>query len=450
MFKMLDKILHSKLFWFTKNREIKLLIIIGVLYRIFIMCFYQDGNIFPDSWGFISLGDQMLDFDLKWYTGERSPGYPLLYFFAFGSLTLTLLFQFGIGVITSVFWYKTLLNLNFNIKNSFWIVLFLESFIHVFLYESSFLVETLALFLISVVFYILTNAYLEKRSLKKEVLLSFLLGYLVLVKPFFIYIPFIIYGFSLLKNFKFSNFLSQKIIILVFPLIAYLGWSYVNKINTGYFVSTTYYGLNISQNCVYFAEKGPKEYQWISDSYVKHREISIKQKEDVAMTIWRSYASGDFDYKCYNFADLSNELGKYGKATIAENPRDYFEQVVTKSWFDFWKIFGKEVFKPFRVDFVDSIMNKVWFVQKMILLSFKLSFLILMPFYLFKFLRDRKLTYELMIVVIVFATSVLQGLVTYGTNSKYSFPFEYLMIIVVLLFVKRYIRFSKFLNKILE
>lgn len=447
---MITKFIYKKVLPFFSSKEIKLLILIGVLYRIFIMCFYLNGNIFPDSWGFITLGDQMLTLDLYGYTGERSPGYPLLYFFMFGSLVLTLLLQFGIGVITSVFWFKMLLNLNFNKKNSFWITLFLESFLHVFLYESSFLVETLALFLISIIFYILTNSYFEKKSLKLEILLSFLLGYLVLVKPFFAFIPFMIYGFSVLKNFKISNFIGQKIIILIFPLIAYFGWSYVNKLNTGYFVSTTFYGLNIAQNCVYFAEKGPKEYDWINDSYVKHRELSIKRDEDVAMTIWRSYASGDFDFKCYNFADLSNELGKYGKATIEKNPKDYFQQVVTRSWFDFWKVFGKEVFKPFRVDIADSIMNKVWFVQKAILLSFKFSFLLLVPFYIVKFFRDRKITNEIVIVTVIFATSVLQGLVTYGTNSKYSFPFEFLMIIVVLLFIKKYARFSTLLNRILE
>ena len=447
---MLDKILNSFFFSFTKNRDIKLLVLIGIIYRILMFSVYLHSNIFPDSYGFITLGDWLLNFDLYGYNGERTPGYPIFYFLTFGSTRLTVILRFRLGIITSVFWYKTLLNLKFNTKSSFWITLFIESFLTVFLYESSFLIETLALFLISVVFYILSNGYFEKKSLKLELLMSFLLGYLVLTKPFFAFIPFLIYGFVILKNFKFSNFLSQKIIILVFPLMAYFGWSYVNKINTGYFVSTTFYGLNIAQNCVYFAEKGPKEYQWISDSYVKYREVSIKQNEDVAMTIWRSYASGDFDDKCLNFAQLSHQLGKYGKATIAENPKDYFHQVVTRSWFEFWLVFGKKEFTPFRITPVDKIMEGIWFVQNVILLAFKFTFLLLVPFYVVKFLFNRRITMELIIVVIVFGTSVLQGLVTYGTNSKYAFPFEFLMIILVLLFLKKYVRFSNRLNTFLQ
>lgn len=447
---MLDKVLNSKVFWFTNSREIKLLLLIGLVYRVLMFGFYLHSNIFPDSGGFVELGDRMSKLDLTGYGGERSPGYPLLYVLTFQSTRITVILQFGIGVITTIFWYKTLLNLNFNKKNSFWITLFLQSFLTVFLYESSFLIETIALFLISVIFYFLSNAYFEKKSLKLELLMSFLMGYLVIVKPFFAYIPFIIYGFSVLKNFRFSNFISQKLIILVLPLISYFGWSYVNEFNTGYFVSTTYYGLNIAQNCVYFAEKGPKEYDWINKSYVKHRELSIKKNEDVAMTIWRSYGSGDFDFKCWNFAQLSNELGKYGKATIAHNPKDYLEQVFTRSWFDFWLVFGKKEFTPFRVTFFDKAMEGIWFVQHIILLFFKFSFLLLTPFYIFKFLRDRKVTMEIIIVAIVFATSLLQGLVTYGTNSKYAFPFEFLMIILVLLFLKNHVRFSKHLNKLLQ
>jgi len=447
---MLNKLLDSKLFSFTQSRPIKMLVLIGIFYRIFMFAFYLHSNLFPDSGSFITLGDALLDFDLRWYNGERSPGYPILYFLTFGSTRLTIILQFAIGIITSVFWYKTLLNLQFSAKNSFWIALFLESFLTVFLYESSFLIETLALFLITILFYILSNGYFEKKSIKLELSMSLLLAYLVLVKPFFAFIPFIIYGFVILKNFKFSNFLSQKIIILIFPLMAYFGWSYVNKINTGYFVSTTFYGLNIAQNCVYFAEKGPEEYNWISKSYVKQRQISINENMDIAMTIWRSYGSGDFDEKCLNFAQLSNELGNYGKATIVNNPKDYLEQVITRSWFDFWLVSGKNAFVPFRVSPFDKVMDVIWFVQNGLLLIFKFTFLALVPFYFFKCFKNKKVTIELIIITVVFATSLLQGLVTYGTNSKYAFPFEFLMIIVVLLFVKKNVRFSKRLNKILQ
>ena len=52
-------------------------------------------------------------------------------------------------------------------------------------------------------------------------------------------------------------------------------------------------------------------------------------------------------------------------------------------------------------------------------------------------------------VVVVFAGSVLQGLVTCA-NDRFSFPFEFAMIVVVLLFVKNYVTLPKFLNTYLQ
>ena len=96
------------------------------------------------------------------------------------------------------------------------------------------------------------------------------------------------------------------------------------------------------------------------------------------------------------------------------------------------------------------MMNGIWLVQNAILLVFKFTFLLLVPFYVLKFLLNRKVTIELIIITVVFGASVLQGLVTYGTNSKYAFPFEFLIIILVLLFLKKYVRFSNRLNTFLQ
>lgn len=434
---------------FVKSNEIKFLLLFGLVYRLAIFSVYTTITKWPDSWGFMVLSEYLLKFDLSGYNGERSPGYALLIFLGFGTMKITIIYQFIIGIFTSVYWYKIALNLKFNKKNALWITLFIETFLHVFFYETSILIETFALFFFAVIFYHLSDNYFQKNSLKLEIWLSFLLGYLVLIKPFFAYIPFVIYGFSVLYNFNFRKIVNQKIIILIFPLISYFGWSYVNKVNTGYFVSTTFLGLNIAQNCVYFAEKGPKEYQWIVDSYVKYREKVIAEDKDVAMTIWHSHEY-ELKYKYPYFPDCSYQLGEYGKATIKNNLGDYFYQVITKSWFDFWKVQIYWHYDQFNFKYINYLFGGIWKIQTVILYVIKFTFLFLVPFYVVQFFKRRKITMELVMVVVVFAGSVLQGLVTYGTNVKYSFPYEFLMIFTVLLFIKNYVKLPNFLNKFLQ
>ena len=77
------KFLNSTLTHFVKNRDIKFLIVFGVFYRLFIFLNYTHVTKWPDSWGFMELSTYLLKFDLANYTGERSPGYPILIFLGF-------------------------------------------------------------------------------------------------------------------------------------------------------------------------------------------------------------------------------------------------------------------------------------------------------------------------------------------------------------------------------
>ena len=77
-----------------------------------------------------------------------------------------------------------------------------------------------------------------------------------------------------------------------------------------------------------------------------------------------------------------------------------------------------------------------WYLQRVFLILFRLSFLLLVPFYIYQFFKNKIVTNEVIIVAIVFGNSVLQAIVTFGTNDRYSFPYEFIMIILVLMFFK--------------
>lgn len=373
----------------------------------------------------------------KGFSGERSPGYPLLMAFFGSSMFLTVLFQFLIGIITGVLWYKTMFKLQLRSKVSFIVTLLLQSYLTLFIYETFILVETLVLFLITIGFYILSDGYLDqKKSFKFELFFGLLLAFLVLVKPFYIIIPCLIFGFQFLNKLDLRPFIRSRVLILILPLMTYLGWSYVVEKYTGYFVSTSYFGLNKAQNCVYFAEKGPKEFNWIIEPYVKHREIAIKENKDVAMSIWYAINAGEFKKYNLSFPELSNELGKFSHATIQNNFADYVHQVATKSWFDFWKSFDARYDFNFKNQTVDATFSNVYTIQNALVTLMKFMFLLVSLYYLYLYLRYRKTSFELYVSLIIWAVSILQGLVTYGENARFSFPFEYVMAIVIVLFIK--------------
>ena len=429
-------------YWQAKllnDKNLLRLIVIGFLARtIIFLVFYPEATVFPDSGGFFRLAKKMSTLSLEGYIVKRSPGYPLLILFAFGQYKLVAIYQFVLGIFNSLLWYKILLNLKFSRKFSFFTVLVMQSFINVIFYETAIIVESLSLFFISLSVYLITkHDYAKQQSIRKEFYFSLILGFLVLVKLFFVYLPFLIYGLFTLKNFSIKNIINKRIVLLIFPVLMYLGWSYVNKVNTGFFVSTTYLGMNLSQNCVYFAEKAPEEYQWIAKPYAEYREKTLSENRNVAMSLWNAYGEGHvFDQYHLTFPQLTNEFQKYAKATIAANPKDYVEQVIYRSWWDFWKPTTAWHLENFRFDWARSLFSFIWKIQQQIIILVTVLFGVITLVLSFLAIYKRKINTAFILACFVIVPSILQGLVTYGTNSKYSYPFDFLMFFVVLLFVK--------------
>jgi len=420
---------------FLLQNPIRAIVLFCIISRLFIIAIYWKVTIFPDTGSYSALAEPLLKFNLSGYDGERSPGYPLLLALANNWFPLVVVYQMLLGIITAIYLYKTLQVLQFSQRVSLYSTLLFNSMLHVIFYETAILSEALTLLFMVAAFYHIFKLLLYKQAgYKQLIIISLLLGWLTIIKPFYIFLPFVIYGLYTLKDFRFAKIINKSLVILLFPLISFLGWSYVNKVNTGYFVSTTYFGLNMSQNCVYFAEKTPEKYHLISSIYVKHREQAIKENKDVAMTIW--YACDELMKKTgLDFVNLSHELGEFSKVAIKNNPGDYAKQVFI-SWKDFWKTAMHWNYEDFNVKYSNKACQGVWYIQGFILVTLKIIFVLLIPYYTFLFLKNRKITPPFIIITVVFTASLLQALVTYGTNNRYSYPFEFLMLICILVTFK--------------
>ena len=164
---------------------------------------------------------------------------------------------------------------------------------------------------------------------------------------------------------------------------------------------------------------------------MKHREEAISNNQDIAMTIW--YAKEEMHEKTgLNLLGLSDRLNSYGKATIKDNPLDYCKQVLL-SWREFWGTSIYWNYDRFNFKYANKACIAIWYVESFVLQLLKILFVLTIPYHIFLYLRKRKITPELIIVAFVFATSVMQAMVTFGTNSRFSYPFEFLMVIGLLL-----------------
>lgn len=425
------------------RKPVRNLVLLALLARLLAALFYQHVTTFPDSFGYTPLAKLISAGSLNGYTGERSPGYPMLISLCGNNLTVTAIVQVILGLLTTVIAYNVALLAKLGKGSAFFLTLAFSCSLHAIFYETAILTESLTLLSILLITFF-TLKFLESTDWKTAAILSILLGYLVLIKPFYIYLPFVIYFINALKRFNLKYRLANGIILLILPIIAFTGWSYVNKINTGYFTSTTYFGINIAQNCVSFAEKAPAEYKYISNIYVKHREQAIAEHKDVAMSIWFAYP--ELKKKTgLSDIELNMLLGRYGKEVIKNNPLDFAKQVFV-SWKGFWDVDIYWNYDQFNVSGANKVFLGLWFIQYAILLVIKLLFLICVPIIVYRSFRDRSVSVEFVLTVVIISTSMLQATATFGTNARYSYPFEFLMGIVVFRIIRRLRSQCKYLN----
>jgi hypothetical protein len=409
------------------NNPVKTIIITGVLIRVLLIIIYRHITFYPDSEDYIQLAERILDFNLSNYEGQRSPGYPALLAISGISYTITIILQVGIGIVSLILIYKTCILAGISNRLSLIITLVLACYIPAAFFELALLSETLTLFFVLLTVYLFLN--IRTKKLKYYILLSLSCGYLVLIKPFYIFLPAILFIILLFSNHRTKHLFRKTIIILV-PAIFFLGWSYVNKINTGYFTSTTFYGFNLAQNCVGFAEKTTPEYAEIGRIYAKYRDNRTSDKE-IAMTIWEAYPELEKETGL-SFPDLSKKLYDYSISTIQENPAAYLKQVLI-SWRDFWKTSLYRENDRFAATYANDVIRCVCYVERIVLQLVKILFVLLIPYNITQSIRKKKFPPQTLISIVVITASVLQALITYGTNSRFSFPFEALMVISVVL-----------------
>lgn len=432
---------HNILCWFVKN-PIYTIIIVSLFIRLIIIALYQHITIFPDSADYIELAKRLLSFDLKGYEGQRSPGYPLLLSFANTNLYIIVIFQSILGIITNIYIYKICLILNLRNNIALILTLLLVCYIPTIFFEYAILTESLTLFIVTISFYILFQLLKQYNpNTKYYLFLSISIAFLVLIKPFYIYLSIVVFIPLLFHHINEKISFSKILFIIIFPTIIFISWSTVNKSNTGHFTSTTYYGFNIAQNCVSFAENTSEEYKEIGSIYAKYREKNDSSKYEIAMTIWEAYPELK-EKTGLSFPDLSNKLYNYSVVTIKMNPIAYLKQVAI-SWVDFWKTSLYWEYDSFVIPHSNLVLKYICYTERIILQLIKLLFICFIPIHLFAFLRKRKLSAQLIISLVILTASILQALVTYGTNSRFSFPFEMLIVVSVFLdclLLRRYIK----------
>ena len=409
----------------------------AILIRIAMLLLYADYSIFPDSGGYIELANDLSDFNLTGYSGKRTPGYPSIIALVGNNLNWVKVIQHIFGIISTLLLFDLVKRETQSKFTAFLAAFFATSFIHLIFFEAAILTETTALFvLLVVVWFIRVKSCLNVRtSILNIIAISILFAYLYLVKPMFIYAPIFFALFFLMKNFQenYKKALFKSSLVLLIPLFTFYSWSSLNEKNIGVFGSTYFLGFNLAQTATPFFELVPEENQTIRDIFVKHRDsIASQTSKSITMSIWAAH--DELVYATHlKPPQLSKKLGDISIDLFKQHPDLYLKQV-SISWLDFWT--ESILWKPKQIKSVaiKNILMGTWlYIQQWIALVINIMFLYFSIKHLkriFKF-RIKSFDFNLFLVSIVLLGSVAQAMITYGSNSRFSFPYFSLIIYFV-------------------
>ncbi len=419
----------------------------AVILRLILLFGYQGYSLFPDSSGYIELADYLSGLNLDNYPGKRTPGYPALIALLGGNLKLITLVQMLFGVLNTYLLYQLILLKTSHKPLAFWTSVFFTSLLHVQFFEVVILTETLTLTLVLLVFWMIKkhNIFNATISLTHLIVLSTLLGYCYLVRPMFIYLPLWFSMVYMYKNIRvnYKKAFVKSILVLTLPILTFYSWSSLNEKNIGVFGSTYFMGINLTQNATSFFEKAPNKDALIRDIFVKHRDSIVRygKTREYPMSIWFAYDEL-LEKTQLQPHELSAELGRISKNLFLEHPTLYLKQVGV-SWRLFW---GDSVlWKPNQLK--STLLKKVYmgsweYFQKWISLLLKIVFLLISIKHIYVFIKNglKVFDFELFIISTILLGSFAQALVTFGSNARFSFPYLPLIIYIVAINIKPYLK----------
>jgi hypothetical protein len=446
---------------------------VAFIERLLVILLYQPVS-YGDTPSYRRLADSVLA-GFASYDGTRTPGYPVFLAIT-GNDQKAWLVQLLLGFITTLL----LFYLGWKLTGKAWlgVTIALAHTLNLsqLFFESNLLTESLTTFLM-----VLTMAgvfiwLVQPRT--RTVWLAFGLGLIstltLLVRPLFIYLPFLLLLFLLLiflKNSKIAGFVKEKNaeeekikvhqrsiwsagIALLLPVALLLGgWVTFIHARFNEWSLTTMTGYHLVQHTGNFFEYVPDEYASVRDTYIKYRDAQIAENGNQTNAIWdaipeMSQVSG------YSFYALSRVLTHISIDLILQHPFLYLKNAIS-GWWMFWRVPVYWSADALRFAWLGVGLTPIILIERVgiffiniLFIAFSLLFMInemissirrKPPRFQLRSTNPVVYRFSWLLLANIWVASILQTLLDHGDNPRFLVPMQSLVILWVAVFVYQFI-----------
>lgn len=426
------------------NRNVLLLVTVAVVARIVTPFIYDQPSEYVggDTPTYLQTARQIVTWEFSEYEGVRPPGYPLLILLGGSNPAAIWFIQSLLAIATTFLIYLTSKGVGlrdpFALVTSLGFTLFLS---HLF-FESSIITETFTTFLTTLAVYLTVRLVKNRRASPWQfAAIAAIVAFSALVRPLNLMLvlllaPFVIYYVRTTGRYVFIAAFGIPVITLI------IGWSLFNLVKVDYFGITVLPGVNLSNHAGAFMEDADDSFGIFKQVYLEQRPQQIAEGGSHANTIFDVIPVLKADYGL-TYAQISKEYLDLSLDLIRSHPVEYSEQVA-RSWARFW--IPKNPWDSERVvnKSVNGAVVVLWLIQKSMFVI--IEFLVLATFGIvmlkwaaarFRLNALRSWEWFFMLMTVVISVSVTQAITEFGASSRYSIPYEPLMLIAAVLLIQR-------------
>ncbi len=438
---------------------------VALVERLLVLLLYQPVA-FSDTPSYRRLADTVLQ-GFSSYDGTRTPGYPVflalvgndqrvwLAQLLLGFIATLLLFYIG-WKLTDKPWFGGLIGLahTLNLGQLF--------------FESNLLTESLTTFLLIAIMagMLAWLLYPQMRSIWMAFSLGLLSTLTLLVRPLFIFLPFILLVFfwlaprvsppqrpqsgesaadTAVKPTHHLPIVRLGIAFLVPVVILLGGWLVFMHKNFNEWSLTTMTGYHLVQHTGNFFEYVPDEYASLRDTYIKYRDAHIAEFGTQTNAIWdaipeMSKVSG------YSFYALSRVLTRISIQLILQHPFLYLKNALS-GWWMFWRVPVYWSADALRYSWMAGSIKWVILVERAGIFFINLVFIFSSIYFalteIISRVRRNTSSFHIhsirpslhaflwMLLGTIWITSILQTLLDHGDNPRFLVPLQSLVVLWV-------------------
>jgi len=419
----------------SRSQYLALLILIGlwILTRGLLFLIYAP-QVAEDTPTYQQLANQIVNLDFHDYNGIRTPGYPLLILLALNNYYMVWIVQSILSLLISILLFFIIQSHGVGIKWAFAGAALQLLALNQMFFEATVVTETLSTFLLVLVCYLFVRLAIGNKKWWTVLAIGLISASLILTRPQYIFIiPLFIFLMVFIFHFKSMPLIFIFLVLSSGPLI---GWMYFNKEKTGHFSIATGLGYSLTNHSGAFMEYAPDEYALIRDIYLKHRALKIAEKGSHRMTIHIARkelreATGLSD------ADLSYQFQQLSMKLIVKFPYLYMASVAD-AWLSFWVVPNYWDLNNLKVPVLVDGLKAIWKGQQILYRLFNLLFCISAVVLLGQLIIRRRKNLQqtlvpMLLTTIILGNSVVQALIEYSENGRYSIPTQPLVVAAVIL-----------------